>query len=168
MAGTRRTELTKGFQVFEFAIFVSRQMKHRVLQRTGVSIRQDKAIAVDPFLTFGGILHDFSPQNIGHGSAPHGGTGMAGICGLDHIGTHGADGVDTFQFEGISFVFSRHDVIVIVVVVAVVDVVDVDVGGGDVDVVIGIGIDVIVVVVVASFVKSSNGSSRSDSRRYLK
>mmetsp|Transcript_21270 Transcript_21270/g.50571 ORF Transcript_21270/g.50571 Transcript_21270/m.50571 type:complete len:670 (+) Transcript_21270:384-2393(+) len=95
----RRPELPEGLEVIEAAGGVPREVKHRVLEGAGVTVRQDEPIAVDPVRVGRGVPHDLAPEDVGHRGAAHGSSGMAGVRRLDHVGRDGADGVDAFFFE---------------------------------------------------------------------
>lgn len=80
-----------GFDLAELGKILGRQVvpsevKHGVLQRTGVSVTQHKAIAVDPSWVLGRVHHGFTPKKMRHGSATHGSSWMTGVRRLRLIG----------------------------------------------------------------------------------
>jgi hypothetical protein len=85
---------TKGGQILNRDI-VARQMQHGILQRTGVAIGQDEAIAIDPRRIRRTVRHSVGPQDVRHGRAAHGSAGMARIGRLRLIRRNGADRIDT-------------------------------------------------------------------------
>ncbi len=95
-----RTKLTEILEVLKLGGLVAGQVKHCVLESASVSIRKDETIAVDPVRIGRGILHDLAPQNVSHGSASHGSTGVTRVGRLDHVGRDSTDSVDTLFFEG--------------------------------------------------------------------
>jgi hypothetical protein len=151
-----RTELTEILEVFKRAVFVSREVEHRVLEGTGVPVRQDESITVDPVRVCRGVVHDLAPQHVGHWGATHGGAGVAGIGGLDHVGRNGTDCVAAFLIEG----FGRHggDFVVVVVIVFRLDLEN---GLVVVVVVVVVAIVVAIVGIAASCREEKTGSARS-------
>ena len=128
MARGSRSQLTESLEVVEGARGVSREVEHRVLEGAGMPVRQNEPVAVDPAGVGRGVLHDLAPEDVGHRSASHGGSGVARVSRLDHVCGHGADGVDAFFLEighGGSGVIAgsegtvwKNEVVAVVVVVA--------------------------------------------------
>eukprot|EP00977_Amphora_coffeiformis_P011347 scaffold2737_cov156-Amphora_coffeaeformis.AAC.4 len=98
MTRTLGSQFAESSQVLRREI-VAGQMQHGVLQGTGVSIGQDKAITIDPGRILARVLHVLGPKQISHGGASHGGPGMSRVGRLGLIGRHGTNRVDRESFQ---------------------------------------------------------------------
>lgn len=101
MPGCLGSDLTKLLEVVH-RYLVTSQMQHSVLQGTGVAITENESIAINPGRIFARVLHDFTPQQVGHGSASHGGSRVSRVGSLGLIGRDGANGVDAKAFGRIT------------------------------------------------------------------
>ena len=97
---TRRLamELSKLTQIFLGQV-VSRQVQHGVLQGARVSVRQDESVTAHPLGRLAAVLHVLLPQQVRHGSAAHGSTGMTRTGSFGLIGRDGTNRVHTLLFE---------------------------------------------------------------------
>ena len=93
-------ELAKAGEILPGEI-VSREVEHGVLERTGMTIGEDEAITVDPGRVLARVVHDFAPEEMGHGGAAHRSARMAAVGRLRLVSRDHADGIDTLEFEGV-------------------------------------------------------------------
>jgi hypothetical protein len=110
MARGGTSHLSERLELIHATIFVSTQMQHDILQRARMAIAQHETIPIPPLRIRGAVIAPhpaeggIRPEQVGHGGASHGSTGMSRVGLLDHVRGEGTDGVDAFELEGRSFV----------------------------------------------------------------
>lgn len=88
------TDSTERLQVVH-GHFETKEVKHHVLQRARVSVRQDEAIAVRPMRVLGVRTDKMREEDVRHRSASHGGAWMARVGTACNIGSQSANRINT-------------------------------------------------------------------------
>lgn len=75
--------------------FISAQVEQGVQEHGSMSSRENESVTVEPERVRGIVVHELSPEQVGHGSTSHWHAWMSWVCLVDGINGKEADCVDS-------------------------------------------------------------------------